>query len=88
MKKILRNPHEILKNNNQMRCAFGLTDQRFRWQVSKNLGENLELTGNMVKRINKEESNSSVGKNAPVGSWESLIQKTDQGEKQRNRSAR
>lgn len=75
----------ILKENKDMRYPFGFTDQRFRWQTSANLGENMELTGKLSRK-----SDVSQGKDNSVniGSWESLMQKTETNNKVRNRSAR
>lgn len=75
-----------------MRYPFGLTDQRFRWQVSKNLGENMELKGTLSKKYGNVSNQINVEKkyhaDAPPGSWQSLILKTDPNTKVRNMSAR
>jgi hypothetical protein len=53
--------------NGSVRFPFGLTEERFRWQTNKNLGEQKELTGKMVRRYSDMSSTCD---------WESLIQKT------------
>lgn len=75
----------ILKENRDMRYPFGFTDQRFRWQTSANLGENMELNGKLSR---KKENSETKDNSANVGSWESLMQKTETTKKARNRSAR
>jgi hypothetical protein len=64
------NPHEILRGeHNPMKFPFGLKEERFRWQTSKNLGEKWELSGNMVRRY-------SQGRVETTPDWGSFLQKT------------
>jgi len=90
-KNILRNPHMILKMYNDMRFPFGLTDKRFRWQESKNIGEKMELKGNLIKRFSKslnknDTSFSNEINSSGIGSWQSLIEKTEPNIKPKRRS--
>ncbi len=63
-----KNAYELFrKEQNSMRFPFDLKEKRFRWQTSKNLGEKWELKGNIVKRVNLNNS---------AGDWESLMQRT------------
>ena len=64
------NPHEVLKGeHNPMRFPFGLTEKRFRWQTTKNLGEKCELDGTMVRRY-------SQGNIKTCSDWPSFMEKT------------
>jgi hypothetical protein len=65
-----RNPYNILKGgNNLMRFPFGLKEQRFRWQTSKNIAETTELTGTMYRRKDMDSTH---------GKWENLMNKTEE----------
>lgn len=55
-------------NNGSMRFPFGLTEERFRWQTNKNIGEKKELTGKLVRR-----NSDGVSKKSD---WKSLMDKT------------
>jgi hypothetical protein len=62
-----KNPYELLKGeHNLMKFPFGLKEERFRWQTTKNLGEKQELNGTMVRRQSQPSTNN----------WESLMNKT------------
>ena len=66
------NPHERLHGeHNHMRFPFGLTEKRFRWQTSANLGEKQELVGNLARRSSMENVKDTSGAN-----WESFMLKT------------
>jgi hypothetical protein len=58
---------QLHTTNGSVRFPFGLTETRFRWQTNKNIGEQKELNGKMVRRYSGMSSN---------GDWESFIQKT------------
>lgn len=68
-----KNPYELLHGqNNLMRFPFGLTEKRFRWQLSNNIGELWEVQGNMMKRHPKQALNRSTG-----NLWEDIMDRTE-----------
>ncbi len=61
--KTKRNAYELLNGNyNIMKFPFGLKEKRFRWLRSTNVGENKELTGNLVRRSSAIHWNEEANK--------------------------
>ena len=59
---------QLKSSNGSGRFPFGLTEERFRWQTCKNIGEKKELNGKLVRR------NSDLM--STKGNWQSLMEKT------------